>query len=323
MITRATEFDLRKAEARAHIVEGLKMAIDQIDAVIKLIRASKDAKVAHAGLMKEFKFSYLQATAILEMRLQKLAGLERQKIEDELKELKATIKELKAILSDPKRVIAIINEQTQESKDKYGDDRRTQIVPGAVGSISVEDLIPEEESTLIITAGGYIKRTNPDEFKSQKRGGKGVVDMDTKDEDVIEEFITASTHADLLFFSTTGKVFRTKMYDLPEGRRATKGKFIANFLPLSEGETISSVLALPKDFKDSDGSLMMVTQDGTIKKTDISAFANVRANGLIAINLKPENKLVDARLVQKDDTVLLASSKGQAIRFREDDIRSM
>ncbi len=323
VVTRATQFDLSKAEARAHIVEGLKMALDQIDAIIKLIRASKTKEEAHGGLMKKFKFSHIQATAILEMRLQKLAGLERQKVEDELKELQKTIKELQAILKDPKKVLAIIKDQLTEIKEKYGDERRTQVVAGAVGSISAEDLIPEEESTLILTAGGYIKRTNPDEFKSQKRGGKGVVDMNTKDEDVISEFITASTHADLLFFSTTGKVFRTKMYDLPEGRRATKGKFIANFLPLSEGESISSILALPKDFKDSDGALMMVTQDGTIKKTDISAFANVRANGLIAINLKDNNQLVDARLVQDDDTVLLASHAGQAIRFKQDDIRAM
>lgn len=323
VITRATEFDLKKAQARAHVVEGLMLALDQIDAVIKLIRASQDTPSAHAGLMKKFSLSHIQATAILEMRLQKLAGLERKKIEDELKELKKTIKELQSILKDPKRVLSIIKEQITEIRDKYGDARRTQVVPGAVGSISAEDLIPEEESTLILTTGGYIKRTNPDEFKSQRRGGVGVVDMNTKDEDVICEFITASTHADLLFFSTMGKVFRTKMYDLPEGRRATRGKFIANFLPLSEGETISSVLALPKDFKDSDGSLMMVTADGTIKKTDISAFANVRANGLIAINLKPENQLVDARLVKTGDTVFLASHLGQAIRFKEDDIRAM
>jgi len=323
VVTRATQFDLNKAEARAHIVEGLKMALDQIDAIIKLIRASKTKEEAHSGLMKKFKFSHIQATAILEMRLQKLAGLERQKVEDELKALQKTIKELKAILKDPKKVLAIIKDQLIEIKEKYGDERRTQVVAGAVGSISAEDLIPEEESTLILTAGGYIKRTNPDEFKAQKRGGKGVVDMNTKDEDVISEFITASTHADLLFFSTTGKVFRTKMYDLPEGRRATKGKFIANFLPLSEGETISSILALPKDFKDSDGALMMVTQDGTIKKTDISAFANVRANGLIAINLKDNNQLVDARLVEDADTVLLTSHAGQAIRFKQDDIRAM
>lgn len=323
VVTRATQFDLNKAEARAHIVEGLKMALDQIDAIIKVIRASKTREDAREALMKKFKFSHIQAVAILEMRLQKLAGLERQKVEDELKELKKTIKELKAILEDPKKVSAIIREQTVEIREKYGDERRTQVVAGAVGSISAEDLIPEEESTLILTAGGYIKRTNPNEFKAQKRGGKGVVDMNTKDEDVISEFITASTHADLLFFSSTGKVFRTKMYDLPEGRRATKGKFIANFLPLTEDETITSVLALPKDFKDSDGALMMVTQDGTIKKTDISAFANVRANGLIAINLKGDNALVDARLVSAGDTVLLASHGGQAIRFKEDDIRAM
>jgi DNA gyrase subunit A len=323
VVTRATQFDLDKAEARAHIVEGLKMALDKIDEVIKLIRASKDTKTAHAGLMKTFSFSHLQATAILEMRLQKLSGLERSKVEEELKELKKTIKELKAILKDPQKVLDIIKEQTLAIKEKYSDERQTTVIPHAVGSISAEDLIPEEESTLILTSGGYIKRTNPSEFKAQKRGGTGVVDMNTKDEDVITEFITASTHADILFFSSLGKVYVTKMYDLPEGRRATKGKYIANFLPLSEDETITSVLALPKGFKNVQGSLMMVTQDGTIKKTDISAFANVRSNGIIAINLKPGNALVDARLVSKGDTVLLSSHSGQAIRISEDDIRAM
>ncbi|MFW0870864.1 MAG: DNA gyrase subunit A [Patescibacteria group bacterium] len=323
VVTRATQFDLDKAEARAHIVEGLKVALDHIDEVIKLIRASRDTKTAHAGLMKKFSFSHIQATAILEMRLQKLSGLERSKVEDELKELKKTIKDLKAILKDPQKVLDIIKEQTIAIRDKYGDERRTQVIPQALGSLSAEDLIPEEESTLILTSGGYIKRTNPDEFKAQKRGGKGVVDMNTKEEDVIAEFITASTHADVLFFSSLGKVYVTKMYDLPEGRRATRGKYIANFLPLAEDETITSVLALAKGFKKAEGALMMVTQDGTIKKTDINAFANVRSNGIIAINLKDNNKLVDARVVKAGDTVLLASHKGQAIRFKEDDIRAM
>ena len=323
VVTRATTFDLDKAEARAHVVEGLKIALDQIDAIIKVIRASQTREEAREALIKKFKLSHIQAVAILEMRLQKLAGLERQKVEDELKELRKTIKELRGILKDPQKVLTIIREQTQAIKAKYADERRTRVVAGAVGSISEEDLILEEESTLILTAGGYIKRTNPNEFKAQKRGGKGVIDMDTKDEDVISEFINASTHDDLLFFSSMGKVFRSKMYDLPEGRRATKGKFIANFLPLSEGETITSVLALPKDFKDSDGALMMVTRDGTIKKTDISAFAKVRTSGLIAITLKGDNALVDARLVSPGDTILLASHRGQAIHVREDDIRSM
>ncbi len=323
VVRRATEYDLKKAEARAHILEGLKKALDHIDEIIALIKKSKDTPEAHKNLMKEFSFSDKQATAILEMRLQKLAGLERKKIEDELKSVLALIKELKAILKDPQRILDIIKDQLVEIKNKYGDERRTIVVPGAVGSISEEDLIPEEESTLILTKGGYIKRTNPNEFKAQKRGGKGVVDMNTKDEDVITEFITASTHADLLFFSTTGKVYRSKMYELPEGRRATKGKYIANFLPLAEDEFITSVLAIEKDQKETDGSLMMVTQDGTIKKTAISAFSNVRANGLIAITLAEGNGLVDARYVSEGDTVIITSHNGQSIRFEEADIRAM
>ncbi len=323
VVTRATEFDLKKAEARAHILEGLKKALDHIDEIIALIKKSKDRNDAHTNLMKKFKFSEVQAEAILQMRLQKLAALERQKIEDELKELKKLIKDLKAILADPKKVLAIIKEQLQEVSEKYGDERRTKVVAGAVGEISVEDLIPEEDTTMILTTGGYIKRTNPKEFKAQKRGGVGVVDMNTKDEDVVSEFITTSTHADVLFFSSKGKVYVTKMYDIPEGRRATKGKFIANFLPLEGEERITSVLALTKDKKECVDSLMMVTRDGTIKKTEAAAFGGIRANGLIAIKLKGDDELMDARFVCKKDEVMLTTRKGQSIRFKEDDIREM
>ncbi len=323
VVYRATEFDLKKAEARAHILEGLKKALDHIDEIIKLIKKSADGKEAHANLMKKYKFSEIQAQAILDMKLQKLAGLERQKIEDELKELIKIIKELKGILKDPKKILNIIIEQTEEIKEKYGDDRRTVVVAGAVGSISEEDLVPEEESTLILTTGGYIKRTNPSEFKSQKRGGVGVVDMNTKDDDVISEFITASTHADILFFSTKGKVYKTKMYDLPEGRRATKGKFIANFLPLEEGESITSVLAMTKEMKETVDSLMMITKHGTVKKTDAKAFFDIRANGLISIKLKGDDELIDTRLVSENDEIILTSHNGQSIRFKEDGIRQM
>ena len=323
VVYRATDFDLKKAEARAHILEGLKKALDHIDEIIKLIKKSADGKEAHANLMKKYKFSEIQAQAILDMKLQKLAGLERKKVEDELKELVKLIKELKGILKDPKKILKIITEQTEEIKEKYGDERRTVVVAGAVGSISEEDLVPEEESTLILTTGGYIKRTNPSEFKAQKRGGVGVVDMNTKDDDVISEFITASTHADILFFSTKGKVYRTKMYDLPEGRRATKGKFIANFLPLEDGESITSVLAMTKEMKESVDSLMMITKHGTVKKTEAKAFFDIRANGLISIKLKGDDELIDARMVSEKDEIILTSHNGQSIRFKEDGIRQM
>ncbi len=323
VITKATEFDLKKAQAREHILEGLKKALDHIDEIIKLIKKSDDTKQAKENLIKKFKFSEIQALAILDMKLQKLAGLERKKIEDELKDLKIIIKDLQDILKNPQRVTKIIKDQLSEMIEKYGDERRTKVVAGAAGSISEEDLIPEEESTLILTEAGYIKRTNPNEFKSQKRGGVGVVDMNTKDEDVITEFITASTHADILFFSTKGKVYRTKMYEIPEGRRATKGKFISNFLPLDSEEKITSVLELSKNMKENVQSLMMVTKKGQIKKSDAKSFFEVRANGLISIKLKNDDDLIDARFIGEDDEVILSSHNGQSIRFKTSDIRQM
>ncbi len=323
VVKRATEFDLKKAEARAHILEGLKKALDHIDEVIKIIKKSKDVPEASANLIKKFKFSEIQAKAILEMKLQKLANLERQKIEDELKELLALIKDLKDILGSPKRIVKIIKDQMDEVAEKYGDERRTRVIPTPAGAFNAEDLIPDEQSTLVLTEAGYLKRTNPNEFKAQKRGGKGVSDMNTKDDDVISEFITASTHSDILFFSSKGKVYRTKMYELPEGKRSTKGKFIANFLPLEDGEKITSVLALSKDQKENVDSLMMVTKNGTIKKTEAKAFFEVRKNGLIAINLKDDDELIDARFIKETDTVMLATADGKAIHFKSSDIREM
>ncbi len=324
VVIRATKFDLKKAEARAHILEGLKKALDNIDEVIKIIKKSKDVPAAAENLIKKFKFSEIQAKAILDMKLQKLANLEREKIENELKELLALIKDLKDILAKPQRVKQIIKEQLLEISEKYGDERRTKVVPGKAGEFKMEDLIPDEQSTLVLTEAGYLKRTNPNEFKVQKRGGKGVSDMNTKDEDVISEFITASTHSDILFFSNKGKVYRTKMYDLPEGKRSTKGKFIANFLPLEENEKITSVLSLDKEIKEKEESyLMLVTSKGNIKKMDAKSFFEVRSNGLIAIKLKEGDLLVDARFIEKNDEVMLISAEGKSIRFKSDDIREM
>ncbi|PID83223.1 DNA gyrase subunit A [Candidatus Campbellbacteria bacterium] len=323
VIYKATEFDLKKAEARAHILEGLKKALDHIDQVIKIIKASKDTVEAKSNLIKKFKFTEIQAQAILDMKLQKLAGLERKKIEDELKELLAKIKDLKDILSSPARIIKIIKEQLNEVAEQYGDERRTVVVPQKAGNFKVEDLIPNEQSTLVLTEKGYLKRTNPKEFKAQKRGGKGVSDMSTKDDDVISEFITSSTHSDILFFSSKGKVYRTKMYELPEGKRTTKGKFIANFLPLEEGENITSVLTMDKEIKESAESLIMVTKNGTVKKTAADAFFEVRANGLIAISLKNDDELIDARFVKEQDDVVLTSQQGKTIHFESSQIRNM
>jgi DNA gyrase subunit A len=323
VVKRATEFDLKKAEDRAHILEGLKKALDNIDEVIKIIKKSKDTAEAKDNLIKNFKFSDIQAQAILDMRLQKLAGLERQKIEDELKELLEIIRDLKDILASPKRIIDIIKQQLQEVQEKYGDERRTKVVATAAGDFKTEDLIPDEASTLVLTQGGYLKRTNPDEFKAQKRGGKGVSDMNTKEDDVISEFITASAHSDILFFSTKGKVYRVKMYELPEGKRSTKGKFISNFLPLEENESITSVVALNKEAKKDVDSLIMVTKNGVVKKTKAEAFFEVRANGLIALNIKDGDSLIDARFVSESDEVLLATKKGKAIHFESSDLREM
>jgi len=323
VVKRRTQFELDKAKAREHILLGLSKALDYIDAIIKLIKAAKDVPTAHAELMKKFKFSDLQATAILEMRLQKLAGLERKKIEDELKELQALIKKLDSILKSVAKMTQVIVDELTEIKEKYGDERRTKVMKRGAKSFSVEDLIPNEESVMVLTAGGYIKRTNPDEYKKQKRGGVGVIDLNTKEEDFVRVFLRASTHSDILFFSDKGKVYQTKMYDLPEGRRATKGKSIMNFLPLDADENITSVLAMPKEVKETELSLMMVTREGVAKKVSAKAFHDVRKSGLIAIKLGKDDALKRALFVGKKDTVLIATSNGQSIRFKESDIREM
>lgn len=323
VIRRRTEYDLRKALEREHILLGLKKALDHIDAIIKLIRGSKDTPEAHLKLMKEFKFSAIQATAILEMKLSRLAGLERKKIEDELKSVQELIETLKAILASPKKILGIIKDESKEIKEKFGDERRTRIIKGGAQILSLEDLVPDEENALVLTSGGYIKRTSPDEFRKQKRGGVGVVDLDTKEEDFVTMLLITSTHSDLLFFTDKGKVYQTKMYDIPEGRRATKGKSIMNFLPLSEGEKITSILPMPKEVKKSESSLMMVTKQGVAKKVETASFHDVRISGIIAIKLDAGDALVSAGFVHKKDTVMIITSKGQSIHFNESDIREM
>ncbi len=323
VVKRRTEFDLRKAEARAHILEGLKIALDHIDEVIKLIKASKDTTDAKEGLMKKFKLSEIQALAILDMKLQKLAGLERQKVEDELKEVMAFIAELKALLASPAKMLKVIRGELIEIKDKYGDERRTKVIAKPVGSISEEDLIPDTNAALVYTAGGYIKRTDPAEYRSQKRGGVGVVDLDTKEEDVVTHLLTASTHSDLLFFTDMGKVYQMKMYDIPEGRRATKGKSIMNFIDLKDSEKVTSILAVPKGADIKDKSLFFVTKEGTIKKVAADSFSAVRRSGLIAIGLHDGDQLLGTMMTQKGDSVCLVTSDGQSIRFAESDVRDM
>ncbi len=324
VVKRRTEFDLSRAVDREHILLGLKKALDHIDKIIALIRKSKDVETAKGALIKEFKFSDKQAVAILEMRLQKLAGLERQKVENELKEVQALIADLRSILASPKKVSEIVKKEVAAHAATFGDERRTKIVKHAAKSFSVEDLIADEEQTLVLTAGGYVKRTKPEEYRKQKRGGVGVIDLDTKEEDFVTNILSASTHADLLFFSDKGKAYQLKMFELPEGKRATKGKSIVNFLAITEDERITSILPVPKEAKAASGmSLLMVTKNGTGKRVSADSFKDVRASGIIAIKLAAGDKLESVSLCKKGDTAILATEAGQSIRFSENDVREM
>ncbi|MDZ7726011.1 MAG: DNA gyrase subunit A [Candidatus Campbellbacteria bacterium] len=323
VIVRRTQYDLDRALEREHILLGLKKALDHIDEIIQIIKKSKDRDVAKSNLIKKFKFSDRQTEAILAMQLQRLAGLERQKIEDELKSVQKLIKELRALLESPKKIKGVIKDETKEIADKYGDERRTKIIKGELKDLSVEDLVPDDENVLVLTSGGYIKRSSPDEFKRQKRGGVGVVDMNTKEEDFVQTFITTNLHSDLLFFTDAGKVYQMKMYDLPEGKRATKGKSVMNFLSLEHGEHVTSVLAMHKDVKASDCSVMMVTREGVIKKVNAESFHDVRRSGILAIKLGATDRLIATGFVESGESVMVATKEGQAIRFKESDIREM
>ena len=322
VVNRRSQYDLRKAEEREHILLGLKKALDKIDRVITIIRSSKDSATAKVNLIKEFKFSDLQATAILEMKLAKLAGLERKAIEDELKVKQDFIAEMKDLLASPKKILKVISTELKEITDKYRDERRTKVVKGGVKEINEEDLIPEEETVLVYTSGGYVKRTDPKEYHSQKRGGVGDIDLETKEEDFVTLLINGSTHDDLLFFTNLGKAYSIKMYDIPVGRRATKGKSIMNFLALSSEEKVTSILPTPKA-NDKDSSLMLVTQNGTAKKMASASFKDVRRSGIIAIKLDKDDSLVSAFITKKGDSVIVATGEGQSIRFKESDIREM
>jgi DNA gyrase subunit A len=321
VVKRRTEFDLNVAKEREHILLGLKKALDHIDEIIKTIKAAKDVQTAHADLMKKFKFSERQATAILEMRLQKLAGLERKKIEDELKEVQALIKELEDILSSTKKIMAVVKKELLAVKERYADERRTRIVKGGVKNMSEEDLVSDEPAMLTLTSTGYVKRTNPAEYKKQNRGGVGVIDLNTKDEDFVIRFLEARTHDSVLFFTDRGKVYRTRMYEVPEGKRATKGKSIMNVLPLSAEEHVTSIVALRKG--NGTDAFMLVTEKGVAKKVKGEQFEDVRRSGIIAMNLQAGDSLIAALPVSKGNSVILVSAEGQSIRFKESDIREM
>ncbi len=321
VVRRRTEYDLRKAKERAHILEGLSIALDHIDEVIAVIKKSPTKEEAHAALMKKFKLSELQATAILEMRLQTLAGLERKKIEDELEEKRKLIARLEDLLAHPKKILGIVKDETMEMRDKYGDERRTQIVKNAVGTFVAEDLIPENQMIVTITQSGYVKRLLPDTYKQQTRGGKGVIGQSLKEEDVVAKLISANTHDDILFFTNKGRVFQTKVYELPEGSRTSKGQALVNFLQLGAGETTTAVLTFSK--KDDAKFLSMATKKGLIKKVAREEFAKVRRSGMIAIGLKEGDELKWVETTGGDDQIMLSTENGQAIRFKETDVRAM
>lgn len=324
VVTRRTKYDLKIAEAREHILIGLKKALDHLDEIITLIRKSKTVDDARSGLMTKFKFSELQAQAILDLRLQRLAALERQKIEDELKEVQALIEELRALLKSEKKLLDLIKKEIGEVIEKYGDDRRTKIVKRGATILSAEDLVADDDFVLVLTQGGYIKRTNPAEYRRQKRGGIGVVDLDTKEEDFVTQFLTANAHADLLFFSDKGKAYQLKMYELPEGKRATKGKSIHNFLSLEQDEKITSILSMPKEKKAAESlSLIMATRDGTVKRVAAKSFHEVRRSGLISITLDKGDSLISAQFIHEGDDAVLVTAKGQSIRFAAKDVREM
>ena len=321
VINKRTEFDLARAEERAHVLKGLKMAVDNINAVIRTIKASKDKDQAKVNLMKQFKFTEKQTVAILEMKLQQLANLERIKIEQELKEKLQLIKDLKAILASPKKILDIIKKELSEIKQKYGDGRKTEVNAGAVGEFTQEDLIPNEATVVMITRDGYIKRLPPETFKTQKRGGHGVIGLTTKEQDAVEQLMTTMTHADLLFFTTKGRIFELKAYDVPKTTRTAKGQAIVNFLQLGPEEKISATMSLEElgDYQ----YLVMVTKKGTIKKVDIKDFENVRRSGLIAIKLKKDDQLEWVKPSTGKDHIIIVTEQGQSIRFKEKDVRPM
>jgi len=322
VVRRRTEFDLARTRERIHILEGLKSALDHIDAVIQTIKRSEDRDDAHMNLMKKFRLSDKQAAAILEMRLSTLAGLERQKIDDEHKEKIALAKSLDALLKDPKKIFGLIKTELLEIKQKFGDERKTKVVKSSPKEFSEEDLVAEEEVAVVVTRGGYIKRIKPGEYRMQKRGGKGLIGIETKEEDVVEHLLISNTHADLLFFTDSGKVYQVKAYEIPEATRTSKGKPIFNFLSLTQQERITSVLAIPKGRK-SGGYIVMLTRGGIIKKVEANAFENVRRSGLIAVTLKGQDTLGWARHTEGADDIILATKNGQSIRFSEKDIRAM
>ncbi|HUC90168.1 MAG TPA: DNA gyrase subunit A [Patescibacteria group bacterium] len=322
VVRRRTAYELRKAQERAHILEGLKIALDHIDEVIKVIRASQTTDEAHVNLVKRFGLSDIQTKAILAMQLRTLAGLERQKIENELAELRKLIAELEAILADEQKILAIVKDELVQIKQQYGDERRTKVIPQELDKMSDEDLVPDEQVVVTLTSANYIKRSPIADYKRQGRGGKGRRGMTTREEDVIEHVVNASTHDYLLFFTNKGRVFRLKTYEVPMVNLSAKGVAIVNLLQLQPEEMVSAVINVSRQEK-AGGNLIMCTVRGVVKKTPFEQYQNVRTSGLIAINLDDGDELKWIRITNGDNEVVISTAQGQAIRFSEKDVRPM
>lgn len=323
IITRRSRYELKKAKDRAHILEGLKIALDNIEAVIETIKKSTTKETAHKNLKSRFGLSDLQAAAILEMRLSALAGLERQKVEDEYQEKLKLIAYLEDLLKSPAKILALVKNETEEIKEKYGDQRRTKVVPQAIGRFTAEDLIPDEQVIVTLTAGGYIKRLPVDTYRSQVRGGKGVTGMTTKEEDAVEHLINVSTHDDVMFFTNQGRLFRTKVYEIPASGRQAKGVALVNIIQLAPNEKVTALLVENSKSLNDDQFFFMATKGGVVKKTAISAYKNVRKTGIIAIKLNKGDELRWVKVTNGNDIIVEVSSKGQAICYPESDVRPM
>ncbi len=320
VVTRRTKYDLNKAEERAHILEGLMIALDNIDRVISIIRSSANVQIAKESLIKEFQLSDVQAQAIVDMRLRALTGLEREKLEAELKELLARIAEYKAILADKNKLLSVIKEEIIEISNKYGDDRRTSIGFDEY-DLSMEDLIPDEPVVIARTNLGYVKRMTPDNFKSQHRGGKGIKGMQTLEEDYIEDLFMTTSHHILTFFTNMGRAYKLKAYEIPEASRTSRGTAIINLLQLQAGETITAVVPVKVDTLKDNDYLFMATRKGIVKKTPVSEFANIRKTGIQAITLREDDELIEVKLANDEDEVLMVTKLGQCIRFKATDVR--
>ncbi len=327
VITRRYKFELAKTKDRVHILEGLAKALKNIDKVIEIIKKSKDREDAKLGLIKAFKLTEIQVNAILDMRLQTLAGLERKKILDELEEKLKLIKEIEDILANPKKILKVVKEELSELKQKFGDERKTKVHSAGVGEFAEEDLIADQEIIVTVTNTGYIKRVDPKSYRAQNRGGKGMVGIKTKEEDFVEHFFVCSTHDDLLFFSNKGKVYQTKAYEIPEATRVSRGRAIVNILGLSSDEKISAVVPLEREKKGENGIqtkfLAMVTKKGIIKKTEVEKFRNIRKGGIAAITLDKDDDLQWVKITHGDDEIMLVTKLGQGIKFSEKDLRPM